>query len=110
VKKQQLRKVSFYGKPAKGGGFEGHVLIPWPGGAVAKVSLTGRNRQEAVAKAATLAKAAMENPLVQSILPPGTMLAVDTLQRLAKSPTGKMLKKIGGPAKKRVVKALRSIF
>jgi hypothetical protein len=106
----KLQKVSFYAKPAKGGGYEGHVLIPFPGGNVAKVSVTGRNRQEAVAKAATLAKKAIDHPLVREILPPGAGVAVDALQKLAKSPTGKTLKKFVGPGAKRLVKALGSFF
>lgn len=92
------------------GGYEGVVSIPMPDGTAAKVSLTGRNRQEAVARAATFAKKAIENPLIASILPPGTPLAVEALEALSKSPTAKTLKKYAGPGAKRFVKALRSIF
>lgn len=102
-------KIPFTAKKGADGTWQGTFQIPLPVGP-ATVSTTGRNRQEAVARAAVLAKSIVQNPLIASVLPPGAPLAVAALSKLAQSPTAATLAKFAGPGAKRLGKALKSIF
>lgn len=92
-----------------GDGFEGEIILPAPVAPVA-ISTKGRNKQEAIARAASVAKSIATNPILSAVLPPGTPLAVEAISQLAKSPTAQTLKKFAGPGAKRLVSALKSIF
>lgn len=107
-KTDEANKVTFFAKRS-GDGFEGFVTLPFPIAPV-RVSTTGQNRADALNRAATAAKQITQNPLIASILPPGTPIAVEALTRLASSPTGKQLAKLVGPGGKRLKSALKRIF
>jgi len=101
-------KVQWHLKRAADG-WAGIIDIPLPLAPV-RVMTKGRNKQEAIARAAVAAKAIATNPLLQAVMPPGTGAAVMAITALAQSPTAQTLTKFAGPGAKRLVKALGKIF
>lgn len=91
--------------------FEGTIVINigGAGSALAPVAIKtkGRSKREAISRAASVAKAITQNPLVASVLPPGTGLAVEAISRLAKSKDiGAALQSFKGEGAKRLANAL----
>lgn len=92
-----------------GSSWEGEILIPAPLAPV-KVATKGANKRDAIARAASAAQMITSNPILASVLPPGTGLAVNGLLKLAQNPTAKTLAKFAGPGAKRLGKALAKIW
>jgi hypothetical protein len=105
--KLQQNRVTWNLKPAAGGGWEGVINIPLPVAPV-KVATRGRNKKQALARAAAAANSIASNPLLAAVLPPGTSTAVKAITELAVDPSA--LKRFAGPGAKRLVKALGKIF
>lgn len=105
--KLQTQRVTWKLKPSAGGGYEGEIVIPLPVAPV-KVATRGRNKKEALARAAAAANSIASNPLLAAVLPPGTPLAVKAITELSKDPAA--IARFAGPGAKRLVKALGKIF
>jgi len=86
--------------------YEGTIVFP-AGLSPVKVTTKGRNKREAIARAATFAQSIVANPIVASVLPPGTGLAVEAISRLAKAKDMRAaLQRYSGAGAKRLASAL----
>lgn len=86
--------------------FECTIVFP-AGLSPVSVGTKGKNPRQAVSRAATAALAIVENPVLASILPPGTGAAVAALKTLASSPDVKAaLSKFAGGGAKRLASVL----
>lgn len=94
----------------KDGGYQGSVTLP-SGGKGFKVRAKANTKEDALARAATVAAAVAANPLLQAVLPPGTGVAVKAVGYLARSAEAGQLAgamgKITGEGAKRLVSALK---
>ena len=91
-----MNKIRWSVRRARDGiGWQGEVLLPSGLLAGAKAP----TKKQALAKASTLASRIVDDPIVSSLLPPGSKLAVKALSGAMKSGVGKA-----------ALKGLRSFF
>lgn len=91
-------------------GFPGAIKAGKP----IKLRATGTSKAQALSKAARVAKAIADNPLMAAVLPPGTGAALTAVSYLSKSAAAGKLKsaakRIGGKGAKRLYKALKKFW
>lgn len=101
-----------------GKGYKGVIKIPLVGPLTGKSTVTATasssRKDDAIYKAASIADQIASNPVIASLLPPGTPLAIEATKRIAgAAKAGKLddaVRGIAGPAAKRLADALKSIF
>jgi len=90
----------------RGDHYEGTIVFP-AGLSPVAVTTKGRSKREAISRAASVAKAISQNPIVASVLPPGTPLAIEAISRLAKAKdVGAELARYTGDGARRLAAAL----
>ena len=106
--KWELRKL-------RGGGYRGVITLPTGRGRRGKRALriqaTSKSKSSALLKAAGIAASIAENPIMQSVLPPGSSKAIRAVAKLAAAAkVGKLEKtllKYTGKGAKRLAKKLK---
>jgi len=92
------------------GSFRGVVVLPTGPKGLA-VRAKAKTKEDALHRAAVVAQAVADNPLVSAALPPGTAVAVKAIGFLAKSSAagvlGDAMKKVTGEGAKRLADALK---
>jgi len=83
-------------KNRKAGTWEGYLELPDRLGQSVKVSATANTKQKALARSASVAEKALDNPAIQALLPPGAGPALKQAAKMLRSDTAK---KIGRGAK-----------
>ena len=85
-----------------------------PAGKPIRLVAQSKTKAGALAKAASVAQLVANNPLLASVLPPGSGVAINAIAKLAKSAAAGKLesaaKKYGGKGAKRLVKALKKFW
>ena len=97
------------------GGWHGYITLPTGGRGLTVRSLTPkpgkRGKSAAIAEAGDLASAIADNPIISSLLPPGSGAAIKAASKLAKAVNvGKgvdVLKKMTGKGAKKLIKKLK---
>ena len=106
-------------RPLPGGaGWMGVIKVPIEGPHSGKsliaTTATAAKKEDAILKAASIADTITQNPVIASLLPPGTPLALEATKRIAQAvkagSVDDALRNIAGPAAKRLASALKSIF
>jgi len=92
----------------------GAISATHPAGKPVRLVATSRTKAGALAKAASVAQMLANNPLLSSVLPPGSSAAIKAIAALSKSAAAGKLeraaKKYGGKGAKRLVKALKRFW
>lgn len=108
-------KITWKLAPDGRGGWAGVIELPINPGAVegggrVVAMAKGADKATALGKAAVIAEQVLSNPVVASLLPPGTPLAIGAIKELSKAAAvGKLAdvaKKFTGPAMDRLKKVL----
>ena len=85
-----------------------------PAGKPIRLVATSKTAAGALAKAASVAEVIAQNPILSSVLPPGTGAALTAIAKLSKSAAAGKLesaaKKYTGKGAKRLVKALKKFW
>ena len=86
----------------------------FPKGKPIKLKASGKTKAQALAKAASVAKMVMDNPILKDVMPPGSHTALAAVEYLSKSASaGKLAsaaKKFTGAGAKRLIKGLSSLW
>ena len=97
------------------GGWHGYITLPTGGRGLTVRSITPKpgkkGKSAAIAEASDLASAIADNPILKSMLPPGSGVALKAAGKLAKAVNAgegaKYLAKLTGKGAKRLVKKLK---
>ncbi len=109
-------KLKWEMRKLRGGGYAGIIMLPtgrMPGRRkkVLRVQATSKSKSSALLKAAGIAASIAENPIMQSVLPPGSSKAIRAVAKLAAAAkVGKLEKtllKYTGKGAKRLAKKLK---
>lgn len=105
-------------KPLPGkAGWMGIIRVPiegpHSGKSIVSATATAKKKDDAILKAASIAETITQNPVIASLLPPGTPLALEATKRIAAAvkagTVDDEIRKIAGPAAKRLASALKSL-
>ncbi len=92
----------------------GAISATHPAGKPVRLVATSSTKAGALAKASAVAQMVANNPLLKSVLPPGSGLALSAIAKLSRSAAAGKLesaaKKYGGKGAKRLVKALKKFW
>jgi len=92
----------------------GAISPTHPAGKPIRMVATSKTKAGALAKAASVAEMIANNPLLSSVLPPGSGAALKAIAVLSKSAVAGKLeraaKKYGGKGAKRLIKALKKFW
>lgn len=96
-------------------GYEGEILIPssltarngTSAAAPVKISASGQSRKQALRRAATVADAILDSPVMRAALPPGAAPAIEAVKAIASSKDARRaLGKYAGEGAKRLAAAI----
>lgn len=105
-----MAKIAWKIQPIRGG-YCATIIAPDGDGGALAVSQVAKSKTSAILKAAGLAAKIAENPIMSTLLPPGTAKAIKIAGKLAAAVKlgkgAKFLKKLTGKGAKRLIKKLK---